>query len=244
MAKDLSMEEISRLANKNEGFLLEKEGRCLYRLASMAKGDIVEIGSYKGKSTVWLAYGSMSRKRDKGRVFAVDPHGLGTEKEFRRNIKAAGISHHVTPIVMNSWDAAKKWKKKIGMVWIDGSHFYEDVEKDFKMWSKFVVPGGIIAFHDTVAWNGPRRVVEDHVHGNRKLSHIRLVGSITYARNSPSSGIADMIQDHGILIEKRIKNLFWRCVYGGLGLFIRRFKELDDHMTERDKTVPTGTISS
>lgn len=242
MSAAKSIEDVSRLAGKNEGFLMEKEGRLLYRLASEAKGDIVEIGSYKGKSTVWLAYGSMARKKDKGRVYAVDPHGLGTEKEFRRNIKAAGISGHVTPIVANSWDAAKKWRGKIGLLWVDGSHFYEHVEKDFTLWSKFISPGGVIAFHDTVAWNGPRRVVEDYIHGNRDFSDIRLVGSITYARKSPSVGMMDRIQDNGILVEKKVKNIFWRCVYGGLGIFIKRFKELDDHMTEKDKSLPIGTI--
>src|ERR1041385_9078450 len=91
-----------------EGWLNEAEGRLLYRLARACsgKGVIVEIGSWKGKSTIQLANGSHDGRRIK--IHAVDPHtgspehqsgtpGVWTFDEFQRNIKAAGVRDVVVP---------------------------------------------------------------------------------------------------------------------------------------------------
>ncbi len=189
-----------------DGWLSLTEGRWLYSAAKDGPGcgEIVEIGSWKGKSTIWLAYGSKSMGRE--RIHAID-HFKGDpecgplegEANFRRNIKNAGIEDFVVPIVMSSEDAANMWSKKpksIRLLWIDGSHSYEDAKKDFLLWSKYVIDGGIIALHDTFWKEGPRKVVDDYIFtGN--FRNIGFVDSITFATKSSERmiGIAKFKRD-------------------------------------------------
>jgi len=149
------------------GFLTSVEGYALYLLANMGEGEgaIVEIGSFEGKSTIWLALGSKNAGRE--HVTAVDTfagspehqkgagmeiaslHGEGTTyNQFLRNIEAFGIREFVNPVVARSEDAAKGWAGPIRLLFIDGEHSYEAVSTDFQSWSDHVIPGGYIAFHD------------------------------------------------------------------------------------------------
>ncbi len=70
----MTKEEVQKLAAPIKGWLKDKEGQLLYDLAKncTGKGVIVEIGSWKGKSTTWLAHGS--KEGNKVRVYAIDPH--------------------------------------------------------------------------------------------------------------------------------------------------------------------------
>jgi predicted O-methyltransferase YrrM len=100
-----------------EGLLSDAEAECLYSLARTAAGTIVEVGSWKGKSTVCLALGSKAGIF-KEKVFAIDPHqGIANEHAgiywledsepiFRENIKRAGVDDIVIPLVMKSEEAA------------------------------------------------------------------------------------------------------------------------------------------
>ena len=126
---------------------------------SLNKNEIaVEIGSWKGKSTIWLAAGS--KKGNRAMIYAVDTFTGSSEHqkpgkiiwnfdEFKLNIKKAGVDDIIRPIVNTSKKAAEEWKLPIKFLFIDGAHEYEFVEKDFSLWSPYVVDGGIIAFHDT-----------------------------------------------------------------------------------------------
>src|SRR4051812_18955096 len=104
------MNTVERLTAAVEGWLNPSEGRVLFRLASQCtgRGVIVEIGSWKGKSTIWLGKGSKMGKR--AEIHAIDPHtgspqhreALGevwTFEEFKRNIKGAEIDDLVVPHV-------------------------------------------------------------------------------------------------------------------------------------------------
>jgi len=149
------------------GFLLPVEGYALLRLAAEGSGvgAIVEIGSFMGRSTCWLATGSKSVYREK--VVAIDHFRgspehqpgaamaaavLGTEGStfaaFQENIQRAGIADYVTPICKSSEDAARAWSGPIRLLFIDGDHSYESVSRDFALWSPFVVPGGLVCLHD------------------------------------------------------------------------------------------------
>ena len=70
----MSIEEVEDIVREVEGHISNLEGECLYHLArsSKTKGVIVEIGSWKGKSTIWLAKGAKAGNKNK--VYAVDPH--------------------------------------------------------------------------------------------------------------------------------------------------------------------------
>src|SRR3972149_604172 len=71
---------------------------------------------------------------------------------------------------------------------IDGSHKYEDVRKDFLVWEKFLVEGGIIAFHGTVINDGPRRVEKPYIIKSKRYSDIGFVDNITFARKTAAAG--------------------------------------------------------
>lgn len=172
---------------KVPGMLTRDEVEYLCRLGreSPGTGVIVEIGSWKGKSTISLALGSMAARSEK--VYAVDPHkplaeegyAEDTEAEFLKNIKEAGVHGHVVPMVMTSAEAARQWNKPIALLWIDGDHRYEQVKRDFLLWEPHVIDGGIIALHDTIRKQGPKRVLWEYVFPSGRFQEIAIVDNIT-----------------------------------------------------------------
>lgn len=173
-----------------DGWLSNREADFLYRTArDCAEGGVIlEIGSFKGKSTVCLAKGS---KAGRGvPVFAIDPHvGTSTQEailsgrssfdEFVANINKAQVRELVTPVVKTSQEAAREWHGRISVLWIDGDHTYQGAKLDFDLFSEWVVEGGTIAFHDATIADVPRVVCE--AFGRGPFTKIGLVGSIAYA---------------------------------------------------------------
>lgn len=165
-----------------------KEGNLLYQLAKFSTGAIVEIGSWKGYSTIWLARGSLAGNKSK--VYAIDPHTgaaihkqmygeVDTFNDFIKNIKDLEVDSVVIPLRMTSEQAVKKWDgSQIDLLWIDGDHMLPD--KDLEMWYPYVKFGGIIALHDTTTWEVPNRVAMEMYKSDRFVNICR-IGSITYA---------------------------------------------------------------
>lgn len=179
-----------------EGWLSPREAEALFRCASACRGRgaIVEIGSWKGRSTIVLAAGS--RAAAQSVVHAVDPHlglarhGAGpTFSQFQANIAAAGVADLVQSHVQSSADAARGFQQPVELIYIDGAHDYAAVLDDFTRWFPKVLDGGVMAFHDTVGYPGPRRVVREHVYRSRRFRRVRFADSLTYAekvtRNTP-----------------------------------------------------------
>lgn len=182
-----------------DGWLSSHEGYFLYKAAkeTQGKGAIVEIGSWKGKSTICIAAGLGSLQ-----VIAIDPHkgqyskgkGLGkkspTYKEFMSNLKTAGVKEKVTPLVATSEEAAKKWNKPIQLLFVDGLHDYKHTKQDYDLWSSFVVDSGVIALHDAFCGHrGPERVVLEDILPHGLYKEIGVVGSIIYARKGKPNSI-------------------------------------------------------
>jgi predicted O-methyltransferase YrrM len=175
---------------KVPGMLTRNEWEYLYRLAQLnpQKGVIVEIGSWKGKSTIWLALGSWSVGGEK--VYAIDPHkplpeeGFfeDTEAEFLENIKEAGVETQVVPMMMTSEAAAKGWNQPIRLLWIDGDHRYEAARRDFLLWEPHIIKDGIVAMHDTIRKKGPKRVLWEGIFRSNRFQDIAIVDNITAAR--------------------------------------------------------------
>lgn len=186
---DRELEELKVLLSKVEGMLTQSEAEYLYRLAKFnpGKGVIVEIGSYKGKSTICLARGSIVVEG--GKVFAIDPHlpipeeGYSdySESRFRDNIQSAGVGDHVVHLKMTSNEAAQGWNRPIRLLWIDGDHRYEQVRQDFLIWEPHVIEGGIIAMHDTIRKKGPKRVLWESIFLSNRFQQISIVDNITSA---------------------------------------------------------------
>ncbi len=185
-----------------EGFLSPEEGGFLFRMAGTCKGmgAIVEIGSWKGRSTVCLAAGA----RDGIKIYAIDPHSGSSEHkqqmgridtlgEFQDNIKKAGVGHKVIPLVKTSELAAEEWQGPIEFLFIDGAHEYELVKQDFELWSPHLIEGGIIAFHDSVDWPGPKQLVRDEIFLKSGYAEAGVVGSITYAKKIKDCGQMQML---------------------------------------------------
>ena len=152
-----------------KGFLADDEAAALYRhaQASARLGPTLEIGSYCGKSTICLGLASQSGSV----VYALDhhrgseEHQLGemfhdpelydsqddvvdTFREFRRNIRRAGLEDTVIPVVATSSLAARQWTTALGMVFIDGGHSLDAALTDYRSWAGHIVSGGILAIHD------------------------------------------------------------------------------------------------
>lgn len=189
-----SFDAVKNIIDKIEGWIGKREARYLYRLAreNAKKGVIVEIGSWKGKTTTLLAKASQDVGGNE--VYAIDPHqggpdqekigygNINTEAEFRKNIHEAGVADLVIPMVMASEEATQGWKKPIGLLWIDGDHSYEAVKKDFLLWVRHLSATGVVALHDTYSWEGPRRVVEEMLLPSDELYFLGQVDGIAAAK--------------------------------------------------------------
>lgn len=189
------------------GWLTYEEGELLFRLARdcSGRGAIVEIGSWRGKSTTCLGLGS---KAGKGvRVYAIDRHTKGTFPDFERNMDAAGIADIVTPIAGRSQDAAADFDEPIELLFIDGAHEYELVREDFDRWVPKVVDGGVVAMHDTTWFEGPKRVADELVFKSRRFKNARFVfSSTTVATKVPENTAVDRLRNrYGLLVKRSVE---------------------------------------
>jgi predicted O-methyltransferase YrrM len=213
-----AIESATRVALATPGFLAENEIRFLGTLAACtpAEGAIVEIGSFKGKSTVMLA--TMARRYRLGRVVAIDPHeGLAylgpdmpqqssTFDEFLSTIKSAGLDGDVEVRRAYSRDVAKDWRRPIRLLWIDGDHSYKGCKEDFDLFSPHLAEGAVVAFHDTLnIFEGPIRVFVEEVLRSDRFGPSGLVHSIAWSQYRPKDG-ASFRQSRGAL-ERRCAKL-------------------------------------
>lgn len=152
------------------GFLDPAEGAALYEaaLAAAPRGPCLEIGSYCGKSTVYLG---SACQRAGGVLFAVDHHRGSEEhqpgeewhdpalfdagsgrmdsfREFRRTLARAGLEDTVVPVVAPTRLAARAWRTPVSMLFIDGGHSLQAALDDYRCWSPWLLPGGVLAIHD------------------------------------------------------------------------------------------------
>lgn len=191
----MTSSDIADFVRPVEGWLFDGEARLLFELARTANpnGVIVEIGSWKGKSTICMAKGAGAGS--KCQIVAIDPH-IGSEEhqsetqrvwtfqQFQANIEKAGVTGQITPLVKFSTDAAKDFSQPVSLLFIDGAHDYDSVKADFEAWYPKVISGGVIAFHDTTGWEGPRRFVRTALFRNPQIQGANFSWSISYGVKS------------------------------------------------------------
>jgi predicted O-methyltransferase YrrM len=151
-----------------EGWLEDEEADLLlavtvYALRTLPKPHVVvEVGSYCGRSTVVI--GSVAKSvSPEAKVYAIDPHdgkvgsldrGLYTVpptlERFKQNMAAADLTDIVEVIQKCSYEVT--WDVPISLLFIDGLHDYANVARDFSQFERWIVPGGLIAFHDYSAY--------------------------------------------------------------------------------------------
>ena len=165
-----SMNIDPKLLSSIKGFLDEDEGRCLYEIAVEASrtGPCLEIGSYCGKSTIYLG---IACKTNKGILFSIDHHRgseeqqpgqtyfdpalfnpetgrVDTFREFRKTLEKAGLEDTVVAMVSRSDVAARLWATPLSLVFIDGGHTAQAAFSDYDCWTPHVKPGGYLLIHD------------------------------------------------------------------------------------------------
>lgn len=159
-----------KVAEAVKGFLPKNEAAALYDAAVAVEvdGPLLEVGSYCGKSSVYLGYAAQSI----GRVLYALDHHRGSEENqagwehhdselidkqkgvmdtlpyFRDAIFAAGLEHVVIALVGHSGVIARNWTTPLSFLFIDGGHGEEPAKADFNGWVPKVKEGGILAIHD------------------------------------------------------------------------------------------------
>jgi MMP 1-O-methyltransferase len=204
---------VKELIKDVPGWLSDEEGEALYELAKACtgRGVIVEIGSWKGKSTICLGLGS--RAGSGVPIFAIDPHADYRHGEFKDNIERAGIADLVRPLKGLSQLVVDGFDQPIELLFVDGSHEENDVREDFEKWVPKVVEGGVVAFHDTTWHRGVRRVVAEKIYGSREFKDVRFViGSTTVARKVARNTLRDRLHARRVQATKAVFGVVTRLL--------------------------------
>ena len=172
-------------ARATKGFMPEAEGRALHDagLVGGGVGPLLEIGSYCGKSAVYLGAAAL----EAGTVlFTIDHHHGSEENQagwehhdpevvdprtgrmdtlpfFRRTIEDAGLEDAVVALVGDSPTVGRFWQTPVGLLFIDGGHAEDVAMADYDGWARFVAAGGVLAIHD---------VFEDPAAGGQAPFHV------------------------------------------------------------------------
>jgi predicted O-methyltransferase YrrM len=152
------------------GFMPDDEGLALHEAGLQAGrlGPLLEIGSYCGKSAIYLG----AAAREAGTILYTVDHHRGSEENqagwehhdarlvdprtgrmdtlpwFRRTIEEAGLERDVVAVIGDSPVVAAHWATPLGLVFVDGGHAFDVALADYEGWSRFLVTGGLLVFHD------------------------------------------------------------------------------------------------
>jgi predicted O-methyltransferase YrrM len=167
--------ELRQAAEAATGFMPEAEGLALYEAAEeyAATGPVLEVGSYCGKSAIYLAAGVRAARKFgiRQQVVTVDHHRgseehqpgweyhdpaivdpvtgrIDTLPRLRATLAAAGVEDDVVAIVGKSADVARLWRTPLGLLFIDGGHTEAAAQWDDEGWAPWVALGGALAIHD------------------------------------------------------------------------------------------------
>ena len=158
------------------GFMPPEEGLLLFRYAveRLPHGPALEVGTYCGKSAVYLGAAAQVVTRGTGAsatAFTVDHHHGSEENQagwehhdtslvdpatgrldtlpvFRRTIEAAGLEQEVVAVVGHSTVVSRWWGTPLSLLFIDGGHGVQPARDDYASWTPHVMPGGLLVIHD------------------------------------------------------------------------------------------------
>lgn len=200
---------------KIDGWLTPDEGIFLYESAKKVKqkNAIVEIGSWKGRSTICLGKGA--KDGNQATVYAIDPHvgsslhqnmfgSVDTFQEFTQNIRNAKVDQHIEPIRDTSENAIKNFGNSIEFIFIDGTHKFKFVNLDLKLWFPKVVNGGIIVFHDSWHFPGPNLSTAIVLLISSKIKNPKMVDTMTYFEKVEKNSFVDRMKNICFLIFRTL----------------------------------------
>jgi len=154
-----------------EGYLSPREVRllALFGACPTADGEALEIGSFKGRSTIVLA--KATELAGDAALHAVDPltspsstdpdlrGATSGRPEFEANLTRAGVVSRVRFTQDFSTNLAPRWTAPLRLLWIDGDHTLEGARADLEGFRAHLAEGAIVAFHDVLhPFDGPVRV--------------------------------------------------------------------------------------
>ena len=220
MDKSLAMKKALAI----DGWLDPKEASELYDLAKSATGPIIEIGSWKGRSTTALALGSMAGNRQT--IYAVDSfkgsmdsevqkkfyegHTIGKEI-LRSNLDAAGVNGCVQIIEADAAEVADSLPEA-SLIFVDGAHDYQSVCRDLDVYSRKVSDGGMLACHDY--HEGPvESAVNEKIHQNKSQW---IPCGVTYTTYLASRRLVP--EQRNVMLAMPGGNIQWQTVQSVLNL--------------------------
>jgi predicted O-methyltransferase YrrM len=187
-----------------EGWLTDAQADVLSdRARELAAPDqIVEIGSYRGRSAVVLATAAPAGVQ----VVAIDPHagndrgpqqihgsaaeGQRDHEAFLRNLEVAGVRDQVRHVRRTSQDALSEVEGAAGVVYVDGAHRYGPARADIEHWGARVRPDGTLLIHDAFSSIGVTLAIVRLLFFGREYVYARRTGSLAEYRREPVRGVA------------------------------------------------------
>jgi MMP 1-O-methyltransferase len=183
--------KLRSVAEAAKGFMPPDEGLALHDagLEAARIGPLLEIGTYCGKSAVYLGAAASERKTV---LYTIDHHQGSEEMQpdwehhdaelvdattgrmnsfpfFQRTVVDAGLEDTVVAVIGDSPTIARHWTTPLGLVFVDGAHSEEPAMADYEGWAPKLVDGGLLAIHDVFedprdGGRGPFRVYERAKH--------------------------------------------------------------------------------
>lgn len=186
------MEILQSCFDRTEGMVSFDEAVLLYHLAKeVCSGCIVEVGSYRGRSSVFLGRGSLDGAN--APVYAIDPHksfigilggvfGPKDRTAFYRAMLENDCSEIVSLINLSSEYFSSTWNESISLLWIDGDHCYQGVKRDLECWLPHLKTNAMIAFDDaTDPKLGPYKLIDELI-ASKRFEKIVNVGKVVVIR--------------------------------------------------------------
>lgn len=180
-----------------EGWLDLPEAYLLRDLAKAVDNDVVEIGCFRGRSTIALCCGVVGSGR---LVHSVDPHRAATgvyggkfgpedREAYYRNLLGSGMAQSAALINLTSAQAASAWNSPIGLLFLDGDHSYKATRLDVAIWGAHVVASGFVVFDDASdPTGGPGRTIQELIADGKYCTHAA-VGKVHALRKQVADGI-------------------------------------------------------
>ncbi len=250
---DSFTEKLLAEAETVEGFLSANEMRFLALLAACptAKGDVLEIGSFKGKSTVILA--KAAQLAGDAKIYAVDPLTApsttdpdlrGDEsslKDFRNNIERCQVADKIEFNQTFSYKLAETWNRPLRLLWIDGDHTYKGTKLDFDGFAPHLSDGAIIAIHDVLhEFDGGIRVFMEDILLSPNFGACGFVGSIGWAQFRTDEKTGERFKAEKLSLYKKLSRLIPHIVFGkGVRGFEKKIYKLKRSRVPRSAVNPS-----
>jgi predicted O-methyltransferase YrrM len=200
----VNVDEAVALASSVEGWMSDDQGRRLFAAAARCRpgGRIVEIGSFRGRSTIVLAAAAATGVE----VVAIDPHAgndrgpqeiagfageaAGDREAFQANLDRAGVGSRVRHVAAFSAEAHGDVDDPIDVLYIDGAHRYRPARADVRDWGARVMDGGTLLIHDAFSSIGVTAAIGRELVGSGRFRYVGRTRSLAeYRADLRGSGV-------------------------------------------------------